>query len=921
MKLLNLKLLEASPMRKLLSIIRYEFLMQVKSMRFKGLCVLAFFFNFAMYNRGLATLESRPTDSFLSFQMMIFYWLAIIMAGLFSMGRIRKTGMHPILMTRPIPTYFLALGQMLAAFLSLMTLALLYFFPAGFILKLQFDIDFPTIFILYILLFYFAPALIGLLSITIWIRTCFKNNLMALIILGFIFVSMGILANGPLLDVSTPDGAYHNFVPLVSQFSHNYWHRFQMMEDSPHIVFTRKGDWFNLLLSLVYCNVFLVLSCYHLRRTEPQRKVLGTYGRHWYHIPTFVKMVADLKIDPHITWRSHALLIALAAFIIAKTGLPLARPYWQNFLASREVQKRAAANGSAPIDQKRYEPENIPQRLILQIKILRDDQVWTPESLTSNLTFTCNADTSGTLAIIGTFWRWNQTVEEILLEGHRIPFFKKDTHLFIEGREFKSFSDGAPHHLIIHASTRKSVPTDWEYTRYFIPMGYFFVDKKKISRRPPDGQEIWFFPSHPDYLWDTRLTLTVHYPFPPVEAPVPPIKVEKTGRGRNALTTYVFDIPAELNTVSSSVRFTYFGLGRDVFYTLKNSQLKIRFVTEKSREKTLREVMELAEPVLEEFCTMYGISPERTITINLNPWDLREVRKMQVRCIQHSGGGTWWADSLYNSLDSIEHNMLESVFMKDFRGPGIQGEPSIWDIGSFMEPNFTRGLNHHLSMSQKFEPWELKPAASHLDPQRARSLEQGTRTELLENRSIPVFQMLYLVLGHDNWLKMLQRLKSKIHKNFLTPQLLQEAVRETTGDPMDWFFDYWMKSGTGFPSYKIKGYRANMSEGEKEDETVYNVEVDIANLRTGRMPVPVRLITSKEPINDKIWLGPSETATWKVTTKNLPMQVQIDPDQWIMMSPYWNEKMKMWEMVPSMTINVESKSGNPPWRIGTTGKK
>jgi hypothetical protein len=888
-------------MRKLLSIIYYEFLMQVKSMRFKGLCVLAFFFNFAIYQVGLQQQEIYPAKSFLSFDMAIFYWLVAIMAGLFSMGRIRKTGMHSILMTRPIPTYFLALGQMVAAFLSLMPLAFLYFFPAGFILHLQYDIDFPAAFVLYTLLFYFVPGLISILSITIWIRTCFKNNLMALIILGFIFAGMGVLANSHFLDIHTPDRAYHNFVPLVSQFSRNYWQKFQFMEERPRIVFTQKGDWFNLLLSLIYCNVFLVLSCYHLRRTEPQRKVLGTYGRHWYHAPTFVKMAADLKIDPHVTWRSHVFLIILAVLIIAKTGLPLARPYWQNFLASREAQKRAAANGSAPVDPKRYEAANIPQRLILPIKILRDDQVWTPESLTSDLTFTCNAETSGTLAILSAYSRWSQTVDEILLEGHRVPFIKRDAQLFIEGREFKSFSDGSPHHLIIHAPFGKNVHYSEGYAFRFNTQGYFFIEKKSRTMSD-DGQEFWFFTNHPGYLWHTRLTLTVKYPNPPVEAPVQPNKVEKTGRGRNVLTTYVFDVPAELNTISSSVWFDYYGEGRDVFFTLKNPRLKIRFVTEKSNEKIFKEVMELAEPVLEEFCAMYGISPERTITINLT--DLREIRKMQVRCIRYGASATWWSDMLFNSIDMTEHNMLSSVFMKDLLGPGLQGDNTIWDLNPFMNANITHGLNHHLSMSQKFAPWEFKPIASHLDPQRAREMEKRTREKLLENHNIPVFQMLYLVLGHDTWLKMLQRFKNKIHKNFLAPEVLREAVRETTGDPMDWFFDYWMKSGAGLPSYRVKGYRAWMSEGEKEDESIYNVEIDIANLGTGRMPVPVRLSTSKEPINDKIWLGPSETATWKVTTKNLPMQVQVDPDRWIMMSPYWDEKMKTWEAVPSMKLNT-----------------
>ncbi|HUT23273.1 MAG TPA: hypothetical protein VM492_02900, partial [Sumerlaeia bacterium] len=90
---LSLLLHLSASLRLPLTIVRYELLMQIKSIRFKGMCALALLFGFGLFQTGVYSQELRPSGSFLSMKVLPFYLLAIVFAGLFSMGRIRKTGM------------------------------------------------------------------------------------------------------------------------------------------------------------------------------------------------------------------------------------------------------------------------------------------------------------------------------------------------------------------------------------------------------------------------------------------------------------------------------------------------------------------------------------------------------------------------------------------------------------------------------------------------------------------------------------------------------------------------------------------------------------------------------------------------------------------------------------------------------------
>ena len=319
-------------MRNLLTIFHYELLLQLKSVRFKATCLLAGLIAFGFYTDGVRMQRLPPlNDTLLSFDCLASYLIAIVFTGLFAIGRIRSSGMHPVLMTKPFPTFALLLGQLLAGLVALLIPLAILFFPPGFLLQWFYDMEFAPLPILHAILFFMVPLICSVLAVTIWLRTCFKNNLVAIIILALVFATCAKLSDHLLTGTSEAfqgSGAVqtHRFVPMASYFSQTYWKGQMGVFDQPKVVFTRGTDWINWTTSILYCNVFLMLGGYHLRRTEPQRKVLGSYGRHWYHTPTFLKIACDLKIDPNVTWRHHLILLAMLGAIFFRTVWPMIRP-------------------------------------------------------------------------------------------------------------------------------------------------------------------------------------------------------------------------------------------------------------------------------------------------------------------------------------------------------------------------------------------------------------------------------------------------------------------------------------------------------------------------------------------------------------------------------------------------------------------
>jgi hypothetical protein len=919
--------------RNLLTITWYEFRMQVKSGRFKAMCALALLMAFGLYQGGANSLSLPPLNTFLHPEALPYYLFATALAGVFPVGRIRKGGIHSILMVRPFDTFTLALGQAAGALFSLLIPLSIILFPAGLLLRYQFSVDYPLPPLLYVALFRLVPGAFCVIALSIWVRACFKNNIMALIILGFIFAGTTLLANSRSLNLWTTGGIYHNFVPFVSFFSKTYWRTMRDRYSSIGIgSFRNTAPWLEFLFCLILAATFLLLSCYHLRRTEPHRKIIGNYGKRWFHTPTFLRMACDLKIDPHMGLRTHLCLAVLTAFLLVKLVWPVMEPWWKNTWGV--MAGKSAAATTANKGKNRYDLSKILPERILPIRILGDNQVLGPKFAESDLRFSHAGSTSGTLAILLFGERKEYKIDEIRLEGRPIRFFQQGMAHFIEGPEFEGLLDGSPHHCTIRASRSAisggSVPNT---ENEFAPStrGFYFAKAKKASG---GDSPTWYPDGDLTTLWPTTLTLRVDPRSQVLASPVAP-DPERTdaapakGNSKPAEKTLVFRIPAERNSGNARILTAVSGMES---MDLPLPDCTIRFIVRSKHRDLFREILDLAKPELGEFCRLYGIASAEPLVIAVESQnELDEIRRYRVR----TRDGTrkvwqWWTDNALRNLDEIEKTLLREVLFEALSGWGPNNPNSLCDFNGFLgsdtdrsmirpgdrgiamgddrgKSNIVRGLNNRLSLKQEYIEPRFSPVNRHLDGGTAKKIENLTRKQLEENRTVqmPLFQMLYLVIGHEKWMGMLKALGPDLRTAVFTPGMLRGAAEKASGEPLGWFFDYWTNDDSkGYPCYRVEEVRAEAKEEGRDGETQYLVEARIANLGTGRMPVPVRVETSKEPVNDTVWIDSGETVSWSRKVGHLPKKISVDPEGWILMIPYYDKKSGIWISAAACDIKV-----------------
>ncbi|MFC1600789.1 hypothetical protein ACFL34_00375 [Candidatus Sumerlaeota bacterium] len=872
------------------TIVRSELLMQLKSMRFKAICLLALAVNFPMYHEGMRQLEWQPTKHFHDFEFLQFVLAVVVVSGLYSIGRIRTTGMQPILMVRPFHTFWLMLGQMLACLLSLMIPLALISFPAGPALRWQFGIEFPLRPVFALIALHYVPAACCVLAITIWVRTMIKNTFAALIVLGIIFALLTHVANSGLLSSGGEQEGrnYHNFVPILSHFAQGYW----------------KGTfahWAHPLFSIGYSFLFLQLGCYHLRRTEPQRKVLGNYGRRWYHVPTFARAFFDLKIDPHIGLKSHLLVLLMIVGIVGKTAWPLARPFYRNWRAKGELA--AAGAGETKYEAKYFSDEDL-----LVPRILREQTTINSGEMRTELTFRLEADTKVEgKQLIAAPYVYGYELRTMAVDGRELAFVTMagTRRAFVAGEQLAPFADGREHVLRIEgASLTKSGGSALFVTPYgfcyFAPRGYRFFDQIQSI---PDTDIKYFGLPPREQLYPVQLEISLNEPLELLQAPVEPTIEQAKGQ-----TTLVFNIPPERSAGGG----IYLGRkGALATVPLKGKGVNVRYVVPATYERIARELAECLLPALEEFCALHNVSTEEPIVIlEQNPDRL--LKPIMLRQRLYANPRAWQsyhAERMADELSQFEQQFLKDVLRADLLGKGPNGAGQVMDLFPFLERNLTNGLNQDITLSLVYSSRELIPLSRKLDAKTARKIRGLSRAELRERGKpvIPVFQMLYLILGHDDWMRMVDVLKEPLRREYFTDEMLEEAVAAVSDQPLDWFFDYWLRTGQGFPCYNVESARAEMVTVGEDERLEYRVEARIANLGTGRMLVPVLLQTVErsQDHKERIWIRSGETVTWDVQTRHRPTTVVVDSWGAIMTAPCWDESGRQRTGVTEKKVEIE----------------
>ncbi len=859
-------------MRAFRAVFRYELLMQVKSLRFKAVCGLAVFLQWVAYMEGIRRLELNPFRTFLDPEGLPLALVPIVFAGVFPVARLERRSVRTLLMVKPFHTFTLFLGQHLAALASLVPPLLLLMFPTGLYLRWRYGIEYPLPPLFYVLLFYALPASATVIAVTLWIRTCFKHNLIAMVVMGFIFFATAVLANSPWLNYRDPSSGerMHNFIPMVSYFSEQFWRRVADMPPES-IRFSAAADWTNLALSMVYCVVFLLLACYHLRRTEPQRKVLGTYGTQWHHTPTFLKLFCDLRMDPHVTWRTHVALVLFCAAIGSKTVWPLLRPQWNNWMV--EAKAYLAPTPDAP--KSKVDPYDInlwSNDRVLPVKVTAEDYVFEYPKYRARITCEIVEDTSGRIALLAPATPTHLQVQQMSCDGKALEFVDRG-YVFIEGSQLRPFQDGKPH--VLEYSGFLPPGQSGRYSDVGIFSGVFSqVNMGRGLSVYEDGRGN----THKSAWWDRpdprpiRMELVPPPGFHFAAGPVPPAT-----RAEGDSVRYVFSA-SEDNPGAAFHSFWFYDSSRVRLVDLPGDLLHVRFLVDPALEATLREMLALSVPMLEEYCLPRGMATREPILVYrflVSPDILRQLRK---RHALYQDRGWIRSDQKRDFVQDV--NNWQQTLLRDVnQRAGISG---LWDLGNFevYSDNLLRGLNHRIVSEGNRFSREYTPSRGYRDPIFMRQLVARPRVSFLGRGQIPVFQMLYLVLGHEPWMAMMHDLRSS--GAVMDATRVQSAAESVAGEPMNWFFDYWVKDGTGLPAYSIERAVARAVRSETGETDEYISEITVRNYGTGRMPVPVVLETYSEGLTGSLWIGPGEIATWTVRSHALPRAAHVDMQQWIL---------------------------------------
>lgn len=141
-----------------------------------------------------------------------------------------------------------------------------------------------------------------------------------------------------------------------------------------------------------------------------------------------------------------------------------------------------------------------------------------------------------------------------------------------------------------------------------------------------------------------------------------------------------------------------------------------------------------------------------------------------------------------------------------------------------------------------------------------------------------VLHMLRTFLGEDSWWRSINHYLTKhAHQPVETSQF-RIAIEETTGQPMDWFFDEWLYK-MGHPVFRVtqdfdaakKELTLKVSQEQRPDP-----ESQYPQVRFFQTPVDIEIGTASSTRIDRIQIEPKEEQTFRFVVDSEPLLVSFD---------------------------------------------
>lgn len=169
----------------------------------------------------------------------------------------------------------------------------------------------------------------------------------------------------------------------------------------------------------------------------------------------------------------------------------------------------------------------------------------------------------------------------------------------------------------------------------------------------------------------------------------------------------------------------------------------------------------------------------------------------------------------------------------------------------------------------------FRGAARNALPLDTKQVDDQTYRAVAYGKGPYVVHMLRGVLGDETFWKALRALYTRGRSGPVPLSELQQICEQTSGKPLGWFFDQWLKQ-TSIPEYVLDRVKVQ-HRGEQ-----FVTRARVRNEGRGWMPVDVVLTAGQERQAGRLTLAPGADTSLSFTTDQAPLGLEVDPERQIL---------------------------------------
>lgn len=818
------------------------------------------------------------------------FWLMLSILGLGAnaialdiCGRLRSSRMDKILFPLPVHPMEIMMGRFFGVLIVMIPLSLAgifslalwqYLYGNGSVIWQPFG----EAFFLLIL-----PMLLPVAALSITLRTYFKHDFAALV--------AGCAMGAAIALVGVREGIWIN-VPEIIQYLAN---------SSPTlgVRISYQKYWIQLAMHGVLSIAFLSLAPLYLRRQEPQRWIVRRDANKFFGFASLLRVVTNLRFDRHLGWGYRMSLAGI--LLLSAASVLWASYHYQDYLNQNgengEETTLRVKFPSSKVNVLRYDialnPNKTCDRLDIDVRL-----TFIPQESTKYLGVELNPRFVVDEALLGEnpcSFTWQQ---------NRIRFNFSEELALDQEQTLTVRYHGVPDEFHPRFTALQSVwyPTPWrkmqtEDERWVQVDDDLF--EAAITLNLPSGQKGAFAGELTDSKEENGLRTERWRTLYPVES----MQiywglyeyVDKEEYGYRIrfyhFPTHNYQAMVYMEEVKEQQEYVFEKLGELPFPQLTLIETPYTWLPEEMPRRGTRVpwVEPLAKPAT------FAEPMPGVLLLSENNLSYLHEKMWLLERFDHNPLTIPYYQMLPSVLTEVNEQFYKNLISAYFdHSIHPAGEMAFW----------LRYLSSYASKLLERNSWLRRRQLDYdvgtnarlpLSVARSESLlalhKSGEYPELERIRGEALFRMLHHMLGDKTWWAFLRDMFKRYRFQEIPVEDLQPLLQQYYGEDISWYVRDWI-NGSALPEYEITLAEAKAIEEEKKSGVKYDVSIQVKNHGTGRMSVPIYLETEMDIVSRDLWLDSGEEKTLTLTVPHRPIFVMVDPEKWILQSPYLDPQKK-----------------------------